>query len=655
MASLTEPTEQLVQEPDQGITPRAFLVGLALVVIVCFVATDTTYRLRASRVSLGHVPMSLWLPFTLLFLTNPLLRMFRPSWSLRPQELGLVLCMGFIGAIFPTKNVAGRLVAVLATPYYKASSENRWDDYITEYLPSWAVPSNRYGDITHLWEGLPLHETLPWSVWAGPLFWWFTLFAAVFVACLCITVILRKQWVEHERIVFPLASLPVIMITQTDEESGWPRVLHDRLFWIGFGIAAFILCWNILPLFMHQIPTIRIGPTYRTTVSFGRDFPALQIKFNYVVAAFGYLTNLEVLLSIWLFHVLSLVEIGTLNRFGIIVRSDFENGLTVQQVGGFITLALFALFTARNHIATVLKAAWKNDGTVDDSKELLSYRTAVVSLVLSLAYVFAWMTALGISPIGIIVQLSFLFIYFLGLTKIVAETGLVYIETPLRTQELAAAVLGRTIQTADHVGMALMTNSIESHREYAMPTLAHIGKIQDRFNWARHGLLFAIGSAFVVGFVVSVVYTLDLCYGATGAANIRHVYVFGGYTQLMFDRVVTWAGAMPEFTPAEVSLFSVGVVGTLLLSIVRLRFAWWPLHPVGFTVGYVYPVRVTAFTVFLVWATKSIVLRIGGITLYKRLQPFFIGLLTGYTIGVGISTLVDVIWFPGNGHMVHSW
>jgi len=652
---LAESIASTEPSPKNDITPRAILVGLALVVIVCFVATDTTYRLRASRVSLGHVPMSLWLPFTLLFLLNPLLKKLRPSWMLRPQELGLILCMGFIGAIFPTKNVAGRLVAVLASPYYKASSENRWDEYITEYLPGWAVPSDRHGDVTRLWEGLPAHESLPWSVWVGPLFWWFTLFAAIFIACFCIIVILRKQWVEHERIVFPLARLPVIMISDVDTNSGWPRVLSDRLFWIGFGIAAFILCWNILPWFWHQIPRIPIGPTYNNTVSFAPGYPPLQIKFNFVMAAFGYLTNLEVLLSIWLFHVLSLVEIGVLNRVGVIVRSDFENGLLLQQVGGFITLALFAIFTARQHIVAVVRSAWKNDGTLDDREELLSYRAALVGLAVSILYSVYWMAAAGISLVGTAVQLALLFIYFIGLTKIVAETGLVYIETPLRTQELAASLMGRTVSTSDHVGMALTANIVESHREYAMPTIAHVSKIQDSFRWPRGGILLGIGSAFIVGFVVSVVYTLHLCYGATGAANIRHVFVFGGYSTRMFDRVVRWAGEIPHFTQAEGTLLAAGVIGTLLLSILRLRLPWWPLHPVGFTVGYVYPVRVTAFTVFLVWATKSIVLRIGGIGLYRRLQPFFIGMLTGYTIGVGISTLVDAIWFPGNGHMVHSW
>jgi hypothetical protein len=326
----------------------------------------------------------------------------------------------------------------------------------------------------------------------------------------------------------------------------------------------------------------------------------------------------------------------------------------IQQIAGFVTLALFSLFTARQHVWAVLRAAW-NPAREDDSDELLSYRVAIVAGTLSLLYAMVWFHALGVSWLGVVVQLGMLFIYFLGLAKIVSETGLVYIETPLRTQEIVASALGRTVTTGDHVGMALAANAVESHRQYAMPALAQVSKIRDDFRWPRLPMLGAIGVAFVVGWIVSVVYTLNLCYGATGAANIRHVFVFQGYSQRMFDRVVKWATDMPAWTVAEIGMVIAGVAGTLALSVLRLRFPRWPLHPVGFTVGYVFPVRVTAFTVFLVWAFKSIVLRIGGVTMYRRLQPFFIGLLTGYTIGVGISTLVDVVWFPGNGHMVHSW
>ena len=644
-----DPTPQ--SEPARHITTRAIVVGLILTVAICWFATDTTYRLRASRVSLGHMPMSLWLPFLLIFFINPLLKKIRRDWMLRPGELGLILCMGFIGSVFPTKNVAGRLIAVLASPYYKATPENRWAEFTHEHLQPWAVPSNQAGDIAHLWEGLPAHLSIPWQVWAGPLFWWFTFFFALFIACFCIAVILRKQWVEYERLAFPLAQLPTLMIQDT--ASGRIGFLKNGLFWTGFGIASFILTWNILPLFWHNLPFLPIGPTYRTTISFGHDFPPLQIKFNFVMAAFGYLTNLEVLLSVWLFHVLSLIEIGVLNRFGVAVGKDFGSGLLLQQVGGFAAFALFGLFMARQHIGAAIRAAWRADA--DDEAELLSYRTALIGLVVALIYASAWMYALGISPLGIAMQLGLLFIYFIGLAKIVAETGLVYVETPLRTQELAAAALGTRVQTPDHVGMALAANSVESHREYALPSLAHTAKVHDIFRWTRNRMVAALILAFVVGFVVSIGYTLKLCYGATGAANIRHVFVFGGYSQRMFDRVVSWASEPTFFGDIEWRFLAAGALGTLFLSLMRLRFAWWPLHPVGFTVGYVYPVRVTAFTVFLVWAFKSIVLRVGGIRLYRNLQPFFTGLLIGYTLGVGLSTFIDHLYFPGNGHMVHSW
>ncbi|MCY4351721.1 MAG: hypothetical protein OXC45_01280, partial [Gemmatimonadetes bacterium] len=293
--SLPNPAPQ--PDPASQITTRAIIVGLILTIVICYFATDTTYRLRASRVSLGHMPMSLWLPFLLIFLINPLLKKIRENWMLRPHELGLILCMGFIGSVFPTKNVAGRLIAVLASPYYKATPENRWAEFTHEHIQPWAVPSNRAGDITNLWEGLPAHLSTPYHVWAVPLFWWFTFFFALFIACLCITVILRKQWVEHERITFPLAQLPVLMIQDT--ASGQIGFFKNKLFWTGFGIGLFILSWNILPLFWHNLPIIPIGPTHSTAISFGHDFPPLQVKFNFVMAAFGYLTNLEVLLSIW--------------------------------------------------------------------------------------------------------------------------------------------------------------------------------------------------------------------------------------------------------------------------------------------------------------------------------------------------------------------
>ena len=155
-------------EASSVVTRRAVVLGLLLTVAICLFATDTTYRLKASRVSLGHLPMSQWLPFLLLYLSNVFCKRIRPGLALKPRELGLILCMGFIGGAFPTKNVAGRLVAVLATPYYKASPENRWGDFVLEHIRPWSVPSNDTGAITHLWEGLPHGQGIPWDIYSLP-------------------------------------------------------------------------------------------------------------------------------------------------------------------------------------------------------------------------------------------------------------------------------------------------------------------------------------------------------------------------------------------------------------------------------------------------------------------------------------------------------
>jgi hypothetical protein len=41
--------------------------------------------------------------------------------------------------------------------------------------------------------------------------------------------------------------------------------------------------------------------------------------------------------------------------------------------------------------------------------------------------------------------------------------------------------------------------------------------------------------------------------------------------------------------------------------------------------------------------------------MYRKMQPAVIGVLLGYAAGVSLSLVVDVIWFPGQGHNVHNW
>jgi len=104
----------------------------------------------------------------------------------------------------------------------------------------------------------------------------------------------------------------------------------------------------------------------------------------------------------------------------------------------------------------------------------------------------------------------------------------------------------------------------------------------------------------------------------------------------------------------RLSYMGIGAVGMAVLYFLRLRLPWWPLHPIGLAVNCTYFTQKTFFALFIAWSIKVVVLKIGGVNLFRRSRPFFIGILVGYVIAVMVSTVVDYFFFFGQGHYVHA-
>ena len=51
---------------------------------------------------------------------------------------------------------------------------------------------------------------------------------------------------------------------------------------------------------------------------------------------------------------------------------------------------------------------------------------------------------------------------------------------------------------------------------------------------------------------------------------------------------------------------------------------------------------------------KIIVLKVGGIELFNRSRVFIFGVLMGYTLGVLVSFVLDIFFFMGQGHRMHT-
>ena len=61
--------------------------------------------------------------------------------------------------------------------------------------------------MTWFFEGLPPGQAVPWGEWILPLFWWLSFIGAAACVSICLAVLLRRQWVDHERLVYPLANV----------------------------------------------------------------------------------------------------------------------------------------------------------------------------------------------------------------------------------------------------------------------------------------------------------------------------------------------------------------------------------------------------------------------------------------------------------------
>ena len=152
---------------------------------------------------------ALFLFFPLTLFINPIAHKLTGS-PLSSGELATAFIMMIVAAAIPSWGFTMNLIPLLGGYFYYATPENEWAAIIQPHIPSWLVPEEP-STIWKLFEGGANGESIPWQVWIGPLTAWGLFVTTLYCVTLCLLVILRKQWVERERLLFPLATLPLEM------------------------------------------------------------------------------------------------------------------------------------------------------------------------------------------------------------------------------------------------------------------------------------------------------------------------------------------------------------------------------------------------------------------------------------------------------------
>jgi hypothetical protein len=74
--------------------------------------------------------------------------------------------------------------------------------------------------------------------------------------------------------------------------------------------------------------------------------------------------------------------------------------------------------------------------------------------------------------------------------------------------------------------------------------------------------------------------------------------------------------------------------------LLRTRFTWWTLHPVGYAMANTSTMNQVWMPFFIAWILKVFVLRYGGMRLYRLSLPFFYGVIVGDFLAGGLTTLL---------------
>jgi hypothetical protein len=686
---VAEPTrldEEDLGERGDGLPRRAFLIGLLLVVFLAVAGPYGHYIIQNNLYYTSYLPVGLIFPFLIVVTVgNGVLKWLRPRWALTPRDLLLIYIMVMVGGQPITYGMTSYLLSIMSAPYYFASPENRWAEFFHQYIPDWIGPQDRQA-IIWFYQGLPPGQGIPWRAWLVPLIWWLPLIGAVMAASFAIVAIMRRQWVENERLIFPLNEVPLAMVERADDGRPSPLFMRNQVFWAGFAIPFGITCWNTLSYFYPTVSVIRFDKWMSSV-----NFPEVRLLFSPLVIGLTYFVNLDVSFSIWFFWALGMVQQAIFNKTGFTVGTpdtydSINAAMAWQGFGAFVVMVLLGLWVARSHLAEVFGKAFGRAPEVDDSRELLSYRTAVWALILSVTYIAFWMLKSGMSSLVVVMFLFAALILFLGVTRCVIEGGLVFVRGPLIPQTFVIRTLGnyvifdRVTMTALAFSYAWLCDMICEFMPFAAnaaklatggstsfgapPPPSHdqvtsrgsVGKgpgpAERGRRLGRRAVVQAVVVSLTVSILVSVFYTIYLGY-RHGAFNWDEWAFSGGGSQTPFDNLVSkFQNPFPPDTKRIMMMGIGAVVGAVIIG-ARYRFPGVPLHPLGFAVASVIQVTWCMLSIFLGWLAKLAIIKLGGLQLFLKARPFFLGLILGHFTGAGLSAFIDYFFFLGQGHSVY--
>lgn len=677
----------------KAVTPRALLLGLTLAALLAAFTPFNDYVLNNTPMFGSALPTAPLLALLALVLLNLGLQRLAPARVFSPAELTVVLALMLVAGSVPAGGVMRYLVGNAIGLQHLTAVDDRYRLLFESLeLPDVLFPNSgtpivqRAADpvVRDFIGRIPLDQpslwtflaAIPWSAWLLPILTWGTFFLFLATALLAMAVLVRRQWVENERLPFPIATVYLALLEPPAPGAALNPTLGRRSFWLAaaavFTAHAFAGLYLYFPRYVPQLP---LGYDLTAVLADGpwryvdTDFKQASVLFS--VIGITYFLSQKVAFSLVFFYVAFQLVRVVYGRWELDFSTDMQRD---QLFGALFPYAAAMLYVARGHLAQIARAMLGRRRPDDPvSRYLPDALAGYLFLGASLAMVVC-LLLVGVSIPSAFLLVTLLLLFFLIVARVVAETGIpyvgLYLPLTLPLTHLVSALpqpLATKLPVRDFfVGQLLYGLYAHDHRESLPPLATHALRVADetfqpprddprpRRQSSGGSLLPALGLSIALAFVVSFAAWLVIDYRYAGAVDKlggdRIINQWGTQLQpqyFTYEPTLAYANLTPEshLPHNRAAHVSVGAGVMTFLAIMRLRYEACPFHPVGFLLAYTLSLKWVWFSIFLGYLAKALVLKLGGASFFRRATPFFLGLILGEAAAAGFWLLINIARF----------
>ena len=469
-----------------------------------------------------------------------------------------------------------------------------------------------------------------WRHWAVPILSWSVVILLLIAMFFCLTVMIRRQWVENEKLAYPIIRIPL------EVSAGSGVIFRNRLLWIGFGIAAGINVLNGLEYFFPALPSIPVKK-YDLNVHFTQKpwnaMGSMPLRFHSYLIGLAFILPLDLSFSCVFFYFVAKAQMLMGSMVGVATLPGYPF-LGEQGAGALFALLTVACWTGRKHLLKVLSSI-VDSSREDDAGEPISYRTAVVTFGICIALLMVICVKGGMTIWGYALFITIYLLIVVGVTRMRAELGppihAIGYATP---QYLMIAMIGTQRLRPGNLTMLSLMNwlsgaSYASFRTHPMPDQLEAFKLAELTGIRNRTMFVALVIASVVGVVSTLLLFPHAVYDEGIVSGSEQIHSGGSEA---YNFLSAWL-----VNPKSTDWFAMSILGltffvNLGVMFLRTRFVWCPLHPAGYVIG-VAPgtliINVLWLPLVIAMTAKWLILKHGGVKAYRRAIPFFVGLVLG--------------------------